>query len=325
MILAVIVYLPSLIWAAQHDPLQIGAIRSAPHIESNATQTQALNRARSNWTSPDASCAKYNDLRNFSLGDIGVRIDAAEPWADGFRRALSFWNSVLAANFHEETNLDVCAVRIVDGRPDILEAGIVARSQLPYWTGFSGKIAVSSASANEMSSAEIYAAAVHELGHTLGLRHNGNVHSVMYFLDVEGGEMLDSNDLSNLRGLHELRQTMASKKFLSIQAIRQESTAGVAARRSAGSGLSLGNGPRWYGRRVGVHPRPRSTVSEMRSSPTLLSGVDVLSPLQVQISPRRNIVCCLQQSAQLTVVCHDASHRDRAAILGSASAVKEAN
>ena len=225
--LAFVVCLPSLIWTAQPGQLPIEPVLRGQNLASNAIRTQASDRARSNWTSPDASCAKYDDLRNFSLGDIGVRIDAAAPWADGFRRALSFWNSVLAANFHEETDLNVCAVRIVDGGPDIFEAGIVARSQLPYWTGFRGKIAVSSVAGNEMSSAEVYAAAVHELGHTLGLRHNANVHSLMYFLDIEGGEGLDSNDLSDLRSLHEVRQALSSKKFLPIQSVRQASTAGV--------------------------------------------------------------------------------------------------
>ena len=166
--------------------------------------THATDQARSNWTSPDASCAKYDDLRNFSLGDVGVRIDAAEPWADGFRRALSFWNTVLAANFHEEADLNLCAVRIINGSPDIFNAGIVARSQLTSWAGFRGEIAVSSAAANQMSSAEIYGAAVHELGHMLGLKHNANIHSVMYFLDIEGTELLDSNDVSDLSRLHEL-------------------------------------------------------------------------------------------------------------------------
>src|SRR5579862_1904132 len=51
----------------------------------------------SNWISPDAPCARYDDLKKAVLGDIGVRIDATGPWADEFRRALSFWNAVLAA------------------------------------------------------------------------------------------------------------------------------------------------------------------------------------------------------------------------------------
>jgi Matrixin len=173
-------------------------------------------RPRSNWTSPDAPCARYDDLRKYSLGDIGVKIDAREPWADGFRQALSFWNTVPAANFHEETNLNVCTVRIIDGSPDILKAGIAARAQLTYWNDFRGKIAVSSVAAKYMGSAEIYSTAVHELGHLLGLKHNANIHSVMYFIDLDGTEFLDSKDISDLKRFHELRQAIFSKQFPGI-------------------------------------------------------------------------------------------------------------
>ncbi len=211
MLLTLVILFPNLIWVAQHNRAQVDAVRDARRLENTPVPTHASDRARSNWTSPDVSCAKHNDLRNFSLGDVGVRIDAAEPWADGFRRALGFWNTVLAANFHEEADLNVCAVRIIDGGPDIFNAGTVARAQLTSWTGFGGKIAVSSAAAKQMSSAEIYGAAVHELGHMLGLKHNANIHSVMYFLDIEGTEFLDNNDVSDLSRLHELRQAMSSK------------------------------------------------------------------------------------------------------------------
>ena len=152
-------------------------------------------KPQSNWTSADAPCAKYDDLRKPVLGDIGVKIDATEAWADGFRRALSFWNTVLAANFHEETNLNSCAVRIVNGGPDILNNAIVARSQLIERNNFRGKIAVSPGAAKAMSSAEIYGSAVHELGHMLGLKHNVSSQSIMYFLNVNGTEILDRKDI----------------------------------------------------------------------------------------------------------------------------------
>src|SRR6516162_135077 len=76
------------------------------------TRPQRL--SRSNWTSPDLPCARFEDLRKPVMGDIGIKIDAAEPWADGFRRAIRFWNTVLTANFHEEIDLGACSVRIID-------------------------------------------------------------------------------------------------------------------------------------------------------------------------------------------------------------------
>ncbi|HVP11063.1 MAG TPA: matrixin family metalloprotease, partial [Phycisphaerae bacterium] len=85
------------------------------------------------------------------------------------------------------------------------------------WANFRGEIAVNSVAAKGMNSAEIYAAAVHEIGHMLGLKHNANVHSVMYFLDVEGSEVLDSRDISDLSRRHELRPVILAADFVPIQ------------------------------------------------------------------------------------------------------------
>jgi matrixin len=160
---------------------------------------QGISRApenpRSNWTSIDEPCGQYDNLRNPVLGNVGVRIDVNGPWADGFRRALTFWNTVLAANFHEETNLNACSIRIIIGGPDILNHAVVARSQITEWANFQGKIAVNEGAARTMNSDEIYGTAVHELGHMLGLKHNASVHSVMYFLNIDGTESLDSKDV----------------------------------------------------------------------------------------------------------------------------------
>jgi hypothetical protein len=134
-------------------------------------------------------------LREPVVGSIGVKIDSSEPWADGFRLAFGFWNSVLDANLHEETDIDACSVRIIDGDTAILSGSVAARSQIINWANFRGKIAVSPFAAREMNSAEVYATAVHELGHMLGLKHNTSNRSIMYFLDVDGTEVLDGQDI----------------------------------------------------------------------------------------------------------------------------------
>ena len=174
--------------------------------------------AKSNWTSSDAPCAKFDDLRKSVIGNIGVRIDASEPWANGFRQALRFWNTVLNANFHEETDLNACSVRVVDGGPDIFSSAAAARSQFTDRINFQAMIAVNPQAAKEMNSTEIYATAVHELGHMLGLKHNESSHSVMYFLDVDGTEILDCEDILELSKHHELRPEVLDKRFLPIQA-----------------------------------------------------------------------------------------------------------
>ena len=173
----------------------------------------------SNWTTADTPCAKYDALRAAMLGPVGVRIDVTDEWADGFRRALSFWNTVLAANFHEESNLDACSIRIIYGGPKILDRAIVARSQVTDRSRFQGKIAVKKMAAQELSSDEIYGIAVHEIGHILGLKHSTNAHSVMFFLNVDGAEALDAEDIWDLSQRHKVRPEIFETGFLPLEAV----------------------------------------------------------------------------------------------------------
>lgn len=189
---------------------------------STQVTTLAQEKPQSNWTSADEPCRRYDNLRNHVLGDIGVKIDSTEPWADGFRRALSFWNTVLVAKFHEETNLDACTIRIINGGHDILDKAIVARSQLTKWDKFCGKIAVNPEAAKALSGAELYGIAVHEFGHMLGLKHNTSSRSVMFYLNVNGTEVLDSKDTLDLSAHHKLRPAIFSTGFRSLKVIRPE-------------------------------------------------------------------------------------------------------
>jgi hypothetical protein len=173
---------------------------------------------QSNWTSPDLPCAKFEDLRKPVIGSTGVKIDAAEPWPDGFRQAFRFWNIVLNANFHEEADLNACSIRIIEVGPGVLKSGITARSQMTDWANFQGEITVSQAAAKEMNNAEIYATAVHEIGHILGLKHNESSRSVMYFLNLNGTAVLDGKDIRELSRRHKLRPKVLEKSLLPIQA-----------------------------------------------------------------------------------------------------------
>ena len=179
---------------------------------------QAQENPPTNWDSPDAPCAQYDKLRSRALGNIGVRIDVNRAWANAFRQAFKFWNSVLMVNFHEERGLDACSIRIINGSPGILNHVTLARSQLTGWVHFRGKIAVNPRSAKELNGAAIYAIAVHELGHMLGLKHNPSGRSIMYFLNADGSEYLDQQDILELSAHHELRPTTISE--IPIQAVQ---------------------------------------------------------------------------------------------------------
>jgi hypothetical protein len=127
----------------------------------------------------------------------------------------------LATNFYEEPDLDVCSMRIIYGGPDILSGNaVVARSQLTDRDGFHGKIAVRKIAPQELSANEIYAVAVHEIGHILGLKHSTSIHSVMFFLNIEGAEALDAQDILDLSRRHRIRPEILATGFLSLETER---------------------------------------------------------------------------------------------------------
>ena len=71
------------------------------------------------------------------------------------------------------------------------------------WIAFNPKVI--------LSGSERYLVSVHELGHLLGLRHDPNVSSVMYFVRVDGPVFLDSADLASLGAHHTLRGAPMSR------------------------------------------------------------------------------------------------------------------
>src|SRR5271163_3839478 len=132
-----------------------------------------------NWSTRDKPCANYNDLKKYALGDIGVKIDVSDPaWAAAFRRALVFWNKVLDVNFHEEKNINACALRITDGPLEMFGGGFTAFAQFADLDGFEAKIVV--LPQVPLRPAGKFVNAVHEIGHIVDLKHNPDPVSVMY-------------------------------------------------------------------------------------------------------------------------------------------------
>jgi catechol 2,3-dioxygenase-like lactoylglutathione lyase family enzyme len=138
--------------------------------------------------------------------DIGVRYDTSSIAASrAIRRALNFWTAVLDMTFHEQED-GTCALAIVDATPGILhENNDVARAQFTDWDNFQGWIAFDPHIAEYMSEDELYATAVHELGHIFGLFHSNHPSSVMFYIDADGTSILDNADLRALADRHMLR------------------------------------------------------------------------------------------------------------------------
>jgi predicted Zn-dependent protease len=138
--------------------------------------------------------------------DLGVRFDTANPEiAAAFKKALAFWSSVLDMSFYEEPSA-VCALAVVDATPQLLrETNNVARAQFTDLANFQAWIAFDPHASEYMSPEEMYATAVHELGHLFGLRHNPRASSIMYYLDCDGTSLLDELDLRALSSRHTIR------------------------------------------------------------------------------------------------------------------------
>lgn len=165
-----------------------------------------------NWSGPYQTCVNKNELLKATHMDLGVRIDTANSdIAAAFRRALAFWAGILDMSYHEEASSD-CALALVDGTPEVLQTSQnVARAQFVDFANFQAWIAFDPHASQYMSAGEIYATAVHELGHLFGLRHNPRAHSIMYFLDCDATSTLDAADLQSLALHHALRVGIRSE------------------------------------------------------------------------------------------------------------------
>jgi hypothetical protein len=165
-----------------------------------------------NWEGDFSPCNHRFELMKSESMSLGVKISTSNrALAREFRIALDFWSSVLDMSWHED-NSDSCAMQLVDGTPAILKTSIVARSQFTEWDNFQGWIAFNPKA--PLTSSELYLTAVHEIGHMLGLKHNPSVRSVMYYLDLEGSEVLDLTDLATLAGRHKMRIASISEPIL---------------------------------------------------------------------------------------------------------------
>jgi hypothetical protein len=189
------------------------ATSNAPIPKQSLTPSPPSSPEAVNWSTPDEPCAKYNDLKKYALGDIGVKIDVSDPaWAAAFRRALVFWNKILDVNFHEEKNINACVLRITDGPLAMFDGNYTAFAQAADLDGFEAKIVV--LPQVPFSPAATFVNAVHEIGHVVDLRHNPDPRSVMY-PDIENlSKMREFANAMQYRISHTLRHIFIPKSFM---------------------------------------------------------------------------------------------------------------
>jgi hypothetical protein len=189
--------------------LRISAtIRIAALVPVLTLPVSFADQRTANWTGDFPPCNQRFELLKRDPMNLGVKIATSNPvLAREFRQALDFWSQVVDMNWHEDES-NSCAMQLVDGTPAILRTSIVARSQFTEWDNFQGLIAFNPKA--PLTNSELYLTAVHEIGHMLGLKHNPSVRSVMYYLDLQGTEVLDQTDLAMLAVRHRLKVTSLS-------------------------------------------------------------------------------------------------------------------
>jgi hypothetical protein len=165
-----------------------------------------------NWTGAYPPCEASSELLKYEGMDLTVRIATANPdLATEFRAAMNFWSTVIDMGWHESPTL-FCSVALLDGDPQLFQDSTVAKSQFSERSGFQGWIAFNPKA--PLTREELFFTAVHEVGHLLGLSHNPDLASVMYYTNREGSNVLDAADLLSLSTRHKLR--VASPAPLSV-------------------------------------------------------------------------------------------------------------
>jgi Matrixin len=147
-------------------------------------------------TFPSLACQNAGILHSSHHLELAVQFSTHEPRImEQSIRALKRWSEVADMAWHREDS-NSCSISITDGK-------FTDEDELAEANAEAGSIIF--ASADELTVNELFLAAFHEIGHLLGLKHNPSPHSVMYWIDIRGDEVLDESDMRALVATHALR------------------------------------------------------------------------------------------------------------------------
>jgi hypothetical protein len=163
-------------------------------------------QSQNNRGGPQQACTSSRELMKYESMNLGVRMVTSRlELTTQFENAMAFWASIIDMHWHIEPT-SVCAVQVFDGEAELFKDSTVAKAHLVDTNGFSGWIAFNPKA--PLTRDELYLTAIHEIGHLLGLSHNANTASVMYYTNRSGSDLLDTSDLAALSKEHRLRKTV---------------------------------------------------------------------------------------------------------------------
>lgn len=148
-------------------------------------------------THPAMACQNAAVLQSPFHLELGVRFSTHDPrLVQEATRALDRWSEIADMSWHQD-NSNNCSIEIKDGAFTVADEIAEAKAK-------DGSITF--ANASELTANELFATAFHEIGHLLGLQHNPSPHSVMYWIDIRGDEVLDGADMRALAAKHAVRK-----------------------------------------------------------------------------------------------------------------------
>ena len=156
---------------------------------------------------PALACENAASLKSSRHLELGVRFSTHDQRIiQQTSYALKRWSEIADMAWHRDET-DACSI-------DVEESKSIAADEIAEANATNGSIIFASAAG--LTANELFITAFHEIGHLLGLQHNPNPRSVMYWIDIRGDEVLDKLDMHNLATAHALRPACSDEEICEI-------------------------------------------------------------------------------------------------------------